>query len=212
MARRINLVPQTERARTTTNFGMLGFVAAVMIVLAGLGLGYYTFSGTLNDRKDELKLAQQDLQVLQSKVSALAKYGQIDAERKDIERVVTSAYAGRTLVNELLDKLSLVVPENVWFDSMDLTTLDPGVLPAETQAGDFSIAGNTYSFEDVAQLLVRLQLVPGLGGIKLESAGDPTGAVDQTKEVKGFAIQATVTNTQPEDTALPMSQVEVEGL
>ena len=61
-------------------------------------------------------------------------------------------------------------------------------------------------------MLVRLQLVPALGEISLESAGDPTGSVDEKKEVKGFSIHATVTNTQPEDTALPMSQVEVEGL
>ena len=52
---------------------------------------------------------------MQSQVQALAKYGQIDAARKSTETMVTSAYAGRTLVSEILDKLSLVVPDNVWF-------------------------------------------------------------------------------------------------
>ena len=60
-------------------------------------------------------------------MQALAKYGQIDAARKSTETMVTSAYVGRTLVSEILDKLSLVVPDNVWFATMDLTTLDPGV-------------------------------------------------------------------------------------
>lgn len=212
MARRINLVPQTERARTTTNFAMLGFVAAVMIVLAALGLGYYSFSGTLSDRKDDLTRVQQDLQALQSQVAALAAYGQIDAERANIERVVTGAYAGRTLVSKVLDDLGLVVPENVWFDSIDVTTLDPGIPPVATDTGEFTVSGNTYGFQDIAQLLVRLQLIPALGDIKLESAGIPTGNVDTTTGVKGFSIHATVTNTQPEDTVLPMSQVEVEGL
>jgi Tfp pilus assembly protein PilN len=212
MARRINLVPQSERARTSTNYAMLGFVAAALVVVAGLGLGYYTLNGTLDDRKDDLATLQREYTQVQSEVQALAKYGQIDAARKSTETMVTSAYAGRTLVSEILDKLSLVIPDNVWFATMDLTTLDPGVEPGDTERGDFNISGNTYSFEDVAQLLVRLQLVPALSEISLDSAGDPTGSVDENKEVKGFAIHASVTNTQPEDTALPMSQVEVEGL
>jgi len=212
MARRINLVPQSERARTSTNYAMLGFVAAALIVLAGLGLGYYTLNGTLNDREDDLSTLQQDYAQVQAQVQALAKYGQLDSAREATETMVTSAYVGRTLVSEILDKLSLVVPDNVWFATMDLTTLDPGVLPSDTVTGDFNISGDTYSFEDVAQLLVRLQLVPALSGISLESAGDPTGTVDEDKDVKGFSIHAFVTNTQPADAALPMSQVEVEGL
>ncbi len=212
MARRINLVPQSERTRTSTNYAMLGFVAAAVIVLAGLGLGYYTFNGTLNDRKDQLETLQQEYKQVQVQVQALAKYGQIDSQRKSAENVVTSAYVGRTLVSEIFDELSLVVPENVWFTSIDVTTLDPGLEPGETETGELSISGNTYSFEDVAQLLVRLQLIPALANVNLESAGDPTGPVDESVEVKGFSVNATVANTQPEDTALPMSQVEVEGL
>jgi Tfp pilus assembly protein PilN len=212
MARRINLVPQSERARTSTNYAMLGFVAAALIVVAGLGLAYYTFSGSLIDREADLQSLEDDYKVVQAQVQALAKYGQLDAQRQSAEDIVVSAYAGRTLVSEILDNLSLVVPENVWFASMDLTTLDPGLEATENETGEFTISGNTYSFEDVAQLLVRLQLVPALGDIKLESAGDPTGPVDEGKEVRGFSINSTVSNTQPEDTALPMSQVEVEGL
>ncbi len=212
MARRINLVPQSERARTSTNYAMLGFVAAAVIVLAGLGLAYYTFSGTLNDRKDELKTLQQDYVKVQSQVQALSKYGQIAAAAQSAEAIVTSAYVGRTLVSEILDKLSLVVPDNVWFSTMDLTTLDPGTLGGDTETGEFMLSGNTYSFEDVAQLLVRLQLVPALADITLESAGEPTGPVNEEVEVKGFSVHATVSNTQAEDTTLPMSKVEVEGL
>ena len=210
MARRINLVPQAERARTTTNFGVLGFVAAVIIVLFALGLGYYMFSNTLSDRKEELTAAKEETQKLQAQVNALAKYGQLDSERKRVEGVVESAYAGRTLVSEVLDKLSLVVPENVWFSSLSLGTPDPAA-QAAGGLGTFEIAGSTYSFEDVAQLLVRLQLVPALGSIKLASAAESTGSVDPTKEVKSFSISATVANTQAEDTPLPVSQVEVEG-
>jgi Tfp pilus assembly protein PilN len=210
MARRINLVPQAERARTTTNFGVLGFVAAVIIVLFALGLGYYMFSNTLDERERELSEVKEETQQLQAQVKALAKYGELDAERKRVEGVVESAYVGRTLVSEILDKLSLVVPENVWFSSLTLSAAEPSANPGGQ--GSLSIAGNTYSFEDVAQFLVRLQLVPALGSIKLDSAAESTGNVDPTKQVKGFSISASVKNTQAEDTPLPVSQVEVEGL
>lgn len=207
MARRINLVPQSERARTTTNYGMLGFVAAVIVVVFALGLGYYLFSNTLSDREEDLRQLKQETQRLQAQVNALAKYGDLDTERKRVEEVVKAAYAGRTLVSELLDKLSLVVPENVWLDSMEISTADPGA----EGLGSFAISGSTYTFEDVAQLLVRLQLVNALADISLGSAGR-SGGSDSAEDVKGFSIGASVKNTQPEDVPLPMSQVEVEGL
>jgi hypothetical protein len=86
----------------------------------------------------------------------------------------------------------------------------PGTIVATDNT--LSLEGNTYSFEDVAQVLVRLQLIPALSQIDLNSAGEPVGAVDDTQSVKGFSIGALVNNTQPEDAPLPMSQVEVEGL
>jgi hypothetical protein len=57
-----------------------------------------------------------------------------------------------------------------------------------------------------------MQLIQGLSGIDLLSAGEPIGNVDQTKDVKGFSIAAFVNNTQDEEAVLPLSQVEVEGL
>jgi Tfp pilus assembly protein PilN len=210
MARRINLVPQADRARTTTNFGVLGFVAAVILVLFALGLGYYLFTNTLNNRKDDLTRIEQETQQLQAQVNALAKYGRLDTERKRVEGIVESAYAGRTLISEILDKLSLVVPENVWFSSMDISAPAPSADP-EAALGTLSVSGNTYSFEDVAQLLIRLQLVPALSNINLDAAGGSAEAVDPSQDVKSFSIGAAVKNTQPADAPLPMSQVEVEG-
>ena len=208
MARRINLVPQSERARTNTNFAMLGIVAACIVVLFGLGLAYYMFSGSLNDKK-------QQVQALQAQVDSLAKYDALDNKRKGVEQIVSAAYTGRTPVSEMLDKLSLVVPDNVWFASMQLQTADPNAKPAAGAAtapsGTFAITGDTYSFEDVAQFLVWLQLIPALSNVDLQSAGTPSGSVDPSKDVKGFSIQAALNNTQATDTPLPVSKVEVQG-
>ena len=105
-----------------------------------------------------------------------------------------------------------------WFQSFALTTLDP-VPPSPTASGTASSArgdntlnveGNTYSFEDVAQVLVRLQLVPSLSGVSLASAGPPRGATDPEIEVKGYTVEAVVDPPENTDTPLPISQVEVE--
>jgi Tfp pilus assembly protein PilN len=213
MARRINLVPPSERARTTTNFGMLVFVAAAVVVVFALGLGYYMFSNSLNDRKDQLTAVQNETQTLQVQVAGLKRYGDLDTQRKQVEEVVQSAYASRTLVADILDKLSLVLPDNVWLNSLDLSLNDPGASPGQSgkSQSTIGISGDTYSFQDIAQLLVRLQLMESVSDITLSSAGEPVGSVDPTKDVKGFSIQGTVVNTQPATAPLPVSQVEVEG-
>jgi Tfp pilus assembly protein PilN len=216
VAKRINLVPQGERARTTTNVAMLGVVAAAILVLFGLGLGYYLLHNSLGDRQQELQDVETQTNLLEAQVNALSQYERLAAVRAKTEGVVQTIYAGRTLVADLMDALSLVVPENVWFTSLTLGTSDPGSEAANTGSvgrdNRLGLQGNTYSFEDVAQFLVRLQLVPALTGVDLVSAGTASGSTDSTKDVKGFSINAVVSNTQPVDTPLPVSQVEVEGL
>jgi Tfp pilus assembly protein PilN len=145
---------------------------------------------------------------LEQEVQTLATYRALGARRQNLEEVVRQVYAGRTSVSDFMSDLSLVLPENVWLGQMDLTTADPA--SAFTGTGSFSMTGNTYSFPDVALLLVRLKLVDALQQITLEQAGPGQGNVDATK-TRGFSISAVLKNTQPADTPLPVSKV-VEGL
>lgn len=215
MARRINLVPPSERARTTTNVGMLGLVAGVIIVLFGLGLAYYLLSNTLDDRKKELEDVKRETQQVVAQVASLRQYEDLAADREATEELVQGVYASRTLVADLLDAMSLVVPENVWLDNLNLTTADPGTTVdaggrATTGSSDskLSLSGSTYSFEDVAQLLVRLQLISSLSDIDLGNAA----SASQDATVKSFSITAVVQRPENMDIPLPLSQVEVEGL
>lgn len=215
MARRINLIPPSERARTTTNVGMLGLIAGVIIVLFGLGLGYYLLTNSLDDRKKELQDVKQETQLVVAQITSLRQYEDLAAAREDREELVQGVYATRTLVADLLDAISLVVPENVWFEELSLATKDPGPpapagSPSVGGGGDssMSIEGQTYSFEDVAQLLVRLQLISTLSEIDLDNA--TSESIDST--VKSFSIDAVVNPPEDADTPLPLSQVEVEGL
>ncbi len=138
MARRINLVPPSERARTSTNYGMLGVSAAVLIVLFGLGFGWYMLGNTRSDREEELALAQRETQAVKAQVDALGQYGRLASDREDMEELVRQMYVGRTLVGDLLDDIGMVVPEKVWFESMQITTPEPTAIggdPADVGGG-----------------------------------------------------------------------------
>lgn len=213
MVRRINLVPPSERPRTTTDFGVLLLIVLVVIVIAALAFGYYSFKSSLSNKQDELTAVQQQNAQLQGQLETLQQYEALQGKRVEAEKVVQGIYAGRTLVSDILDELSLVVPDTAWFLDLTLTTSDPvtaATSATQTAASNvFSIDGDTYGFDDVAQILVRLQLVPALTNSRLTSAGPASGTVDPTKHVVGFSVGGTVTNTQPTDTPLPLSQVEV---
>ena len=218
MARRLNLVPPSERSRTTTDFGLLILIGVTIVVIFAIGFGYYLLNGTLTDREQELADLQQQNAALQGQLAELRQYGDIQRDRVDAEEVVQGIYTSRTLVSDILDAISLVVPDNTWFQSVALSTLDPQTPGSATEGGrssgasdnEISIEGNTYSFQDIAQVLVRLQLVPSLSDVSLVSAGLPRGATDPEIEVKGFSIGAVIDAPQRTDTPLPISQVEVE--
>jgi Tfp pilus assembly protein PilN len=218
MGRRINLVPQSERARTSTDVGMLALLAVFVLVVFAIGLGYYVLNGRLDTKQQDLADVQQQVSQLQIQVAALDKFAQLSAQREKAEATVQEIYAGRTLVASLLDDVSLVIPDDAWFGSLTLQTSDPvskttagggAAAPAAQGANTVSIEGNTYSFEGVAQVLVRLKLIPSLAAVSLVSAGEPRGDVDPSRGVKGFAVTALVINEQSADTPLPVSQAEV---
>ena len=218
MAKRINLLPRTERVRTATNVPALIMLVVGLVVVFALGFGYYWLSTERGSLEDELAEKQAQLRDLQAQVATLDEYQRLAAEVSRMEETVTGVYAGRTLLSKVLSDFSLVIPENVWVTSFSLTAGEAQVERADQPGtyvsgqGTMSLSGNTYSFPDVAAFLVRLKLISALSDITLGSAGQALGSVDPAKDVKGFSLSATISNTQAEDTQLPISKVEVEGL
>jgi Tfp pilus assembly protein PilN len=219
--KRINLLPKTERVRTTTNVAALALMAGGLVVVFALGLSYYLFTSDRNSLQDELSGLEEKRAGLEAQVAALDEYKQLAAQVSTTEGIVRGVYAGRTLIAQVLSDFSRAIPENVWLLAMTLGAGDPQTVPTGTEGGtgqllsglgSLAIQGNTYSFPDVGLLMVRLKLVSSLQGITLNSAGEPLGEVDTAKNIRGFQMSGSIINTQPTDTPLPMSKVEVEGL
>jgi Tfp pilus assembly protein PilN len=217
MARRINLIPRSERPRTKTDWAFLGMVGLFIIVIFGLGFGYYSFSNTLDERRQALDDLKTQTAALEQQVDALHEYEVLASSRENVQGVVQSIYSNRTLLSDVLDAVGLVVPDNTWFQGLDLTATDPVPQTAEAttggtstvKVGTLSLDGETYSFEDVSRLIVRLQLIPGLSNVTLSTANETQHAVGKQLAVKGFSITADV--VQPEAPgALPLTDVEVQ--
>jgi Tfp pilus assembly protein PilN len=211
MARRINLIPRTERPRTKTDWGLLATVGLFIVVIFGLGFGFYMFSNVLDDRKQELADLESQTAKLEQQVQELRAYEVLATQRESVQAVVQSIYTSRTLLSDVLDAVSLVIPDNAWFQTLELSAVDPGAATDDTKADDgtITISGKTYSFEDISRLVVRLQLIPALSGVQLTQASEEAGSADAgTVDVKSFSIGAAVVNVEPGG-SLPLTDVEV---
>ena len=217
MTRRINLVPPSERARTSTDVGVLVMLVIGVLVVFGLGFGYYLLNSELSDKRAQLTVLEQQVAEVEAEVAALHQYELLAIQRDQVEAMVEGIYSARTTVSGVLDDISLVIPNTIWFQSLGLTVADPVVATAATAGGPvsdptagtlLSVEGKTYSFEEVAQLLVRFQLVPSLVNVELLGASDETfeGA---TEELKAFSIKGSVIDPSPEE-ILPLSEIRVD--
>jgi len=218
VVRRINLVPAGERARTKTDVGMLLLIVAGVVVLAGIAFSYYAFNNQLSSKQDELAQLQNENAQIMAQLASLAEFDALAQKTAETEALVQAVYVGRTLVSQVLGDISLVIPDNAWFTALTVdapVTTGPADPAAPATAGStlgtVTIQGNTYSFEDVATFLVRMELVPGLVDINLSSAAAAAGVVDARKTVKSFGVDTGLVNTQDPTTPLPLTQVEVNG-
>ncbi len=121
MLRRINLIPQSERARTQSDVGMLGLIIVSVLVLAAIAFTYVYYNGVLRDRQQELASLQAQTAQVQGQLNALAEYQALDEKRQKAEAVVQHIYAGRTLVSQTLGDLSLVIPKESWLQRMQMS-------------------------------------------------------------------------------------------
>ena len=98
-----------------------------IVVVFGLGFGYYLLNGQLADKEQELADLEQQLAEVEAQVAACASMRSSRSRRDEMEAVVQGIYSARTTVSGILDDISLVVPNTVWFQGLGLTVADPVV-------------------------------------------------------------------------------------
>jgi Tfp pilus assembly protein PilN len=166
--RAVNLLPRDETKRQQPGAVVLTAVLGSVLVVALLaGLFLMTSSQAGETQKSE-------------RVTLLGK-----------------ALGSRIAWDRVLREISLVLPEDIWLESLTASAPDPNFtpVPGQTEAppGGFTITGYSYSHDGVARLLARLSVLPELDRPTLG-----TSAIDTTKGrgVVKFTISASLKQGQ----------------
>jgi hypothetical protein len=202
--RAVNLLPGDvgRRSPLTVLFGgrsptapaLIGLIGGVVVLLALAGGALLAARGEASKR-EELERRQTELALLPPPAQGPSptRTALADEHAPRLE-AVTNAAARRVPWDRILNRLSLVVPEDVWLKSLELkapdaaATAQPGVEAEDVSAG-VTLGGYTYSHAGVARFLSRLALVPDLGNVQLQSSN--VGRLGRRKVIE-FTILADV--------------------
>ena len=178
--RAVNLLPRDERAKRTTAeqapiFVGLGLLLVVFVVFSVLYLGA---SASVKDKRNALGDAKAQLALLPPlpKAQTAIEAG-LAGEQKARVSAVTSALSRRVSWDRVLREFATVLPGDVWLTSLTAhapsspASAAPAAPTAPGAAPDgFVINGYTYSQDGVARLLSRLNVLPDLTNVQLQTS------------------------------------------
>jgi Tfp pilus assembly protein PilN len=194
--RSVNLLPRDE-SRTRRQPGAVSLTAVLGAVLltAVLSGWFLTASSGVSERQGELDGLSAELAAIPPPPPPTESHSTLVAEKDARLTVLSKALAARIAWDRVLREVSLVIPDDVWLETM--TTNGPDQAPAAPvpgqpvvePVGGFSITGYTYSHDGVARLLGRLSVIPHLANVKLGSSVLDTGSARRTVK---FTITASL--------------------
>jgi Tfp pilus assembly protein PilN len=192
--RAVNLIPREEgRKRRQPGAVSLTAVLGAVLLTAVLSGWFLMASSGVSDRQGELDGLRAELAAIPPPAPTTAPQASLVAEKDARLALLGKALGARIAWDRVLREVSLVIPEDVWLETMNTNGPDPAAAaPAPGQApptGGFNITGYTYSHDGVARLLARLAVIPHLENVKLGSSVlDSEGPRPTVK----FAVSATL--------------------
>ena len=178
--RAVNLLPRDERAKRTTAeqaplFVGLGLFVVVFVALSVLFLGA---SASVKDKQNALGKARRQIALLPALPKAqTALEAGLAGEQKARVSAVTSALSRRVSWDRVLREFATVLPDDVWLTSLSAhaPSSPASAAPAAPAApgaapSGFVINGYTYSQDGVARLLSRLNVLPDLTNVQLQTS------------------------------------------
>jgi Tfp pilus assembly protein PilN len=200
--RAVNLLPrqQVQRTRERTNTVALGAGIGGAVVVLVLAAGFLLANRSVNRQRDALSTARAVLAATPAHhVSAEtnAFRSSILNQREQRSLALAAAIGRRVAWDRILRRTALVLPDDVWLTNVTGTmpleptaataTATPSALPATPTA--FTLQGSTYSQAGVARLLARLQVVPDLKNVQLQSS---TATVIGNQRIINFTIASDI--------------------
>lgn len=198
--RAVNLIPSEQRSGGTVGARSEGAAFAVPVLLAGLAilaLLYGIAHHQAASRRAEAAALNARAQQLQAQAARLASYTSFVAMREQRLQTIAQLVGSRFDWSAAMGELSRVLPSTVSLSSMQGTVgattgsatsktssssssssasasapvasaTPPGTVPT------FTLAGCAINQAVVAQMLVRLRLVSGVGNVTLQSSTKST--------------------------------------
>ena len=185
--RAVNLLPgEGTRARTVPPPAALAGAIAGVVVVAVIGGGNLLQSSRVASAQKALNAAKIQLAATPLPPAAPKVTPPPAAVAEQMQprlQAVSSALATRIAWDRILREFSLVLPSDVQLNSLALTVPAVSSNPASTQG--LTLQGVTFSYDDVARLLSRMQLIPDLSNVTL-------GATSVANNVVSFTVNAGV--------------------
>jgi Tfp pilus assembly protein PilN len=182
--RAVNLLPRqhVEQKRERPNAVALGAAiggAAVLLALVG---GFLLANRSVDRQRQALADARAVLAVtpahnLSAKTQSFR--AKLLNQREQRSLALAAAIGKRVTWDRVLRRVALVMPSDVWLQSLTGSVpLDPALASATTTTSSalpalptaLTIQGYTYSQDGVARLMERLEVVPDLKNVQLQNS------------------------------------------
>lgn len=178
--RSVNLLPKDEgRKRRQPNAVVLTAILGCVLVTAVMAGMFLNAASSVTAKQTELDSLRAELAAIPPPAPTPAAQSGLAAERDTRVTLLSTALSQRVAWDRLLREISLVLPNDVWLETMNANAADPTAVAAPGQTaptGGFNITGYAYSHDGVARLLARLNLVPQLAKVKLNNSAVDRGA------------------------------------
>jgi Tfp pilus assembly protein PilN len=176
--RAVNLLPRDQNQRTIKKESVPVLIGACSAVLVAAVLGAMFMMGSgkvaAQQRKlDDLNRVYQALPPPPAGPSVAQQ--QLAGEQSARVSALSTALTSRVAWDRVFREFSLVLPDDVWLTTLSAKSpISPLTNVSTSLAGaapsQFTIEGRTYSHDGVARLLSRLQVVPDLTNVQLQSS------------------------------------------
>lgn len=151
---RINLLPpetlERRRAEKRLRYVILAAIALAVILAAVWSVAFFRLAG----KREELAAVEQQVQTTQTQANQLAIFEQRATELDARKETVTLALGDRVDWAKLFDEMSLVLPDDVWVQT--LTADEEAGVQLLGFAVDAPSDSPDFGHKAIAQTLVRL--------------------------------------------------------
>jgi Tfp pilus assembly protein PilN len=189
--RAVNLLPkETKRERKATPIIPLVAVVGLVLVTAITALMFMSKSSEVSQAQTQLDLANAELASIPPPPPVDAAQPELRQAQSSRLTALSAALGQRVSWDRLLRHFSQVLPDDVWLTSLQART--PGATTGTSTGGGFVLQGLSYSHESVARLLARLQVVPDLTNVALQTSVAQPDAQAGGRTIVQFTVVADV--------------------